>query len=104
VTSKATEHAPEALFSKALVYVGQMENYSPADWRHRLWASLSLELLARAALANISPTLLADRKNWQHLSRSGPLSACFRVAMICSSLWRVPRIGVLLPTSGEISS
>jgi hypothetical protein len=69
VTSKPTQGAwsPEALFSKALVYVGEMETHSPDDWRHRLWASLSLELLARAALASISPTLLADRKNWRNI-------------------------------------
>ncbi|MCC6263341.1 MAG: hypothetical protein IT169_07175 [Bryobacterales bacterium] len=44
-----------------------MEDYSPDDWQHRLWASLSLELLARAALAAISPTLLADRGNWRNV-------------------------------------
>jgi hypothetical protein len=66
---KPTQHgwSPEALFSKALLYVGEMERYAPDDWQHRLWASLSLELLARAALAGISPTLLADRSNWRNV-------------------------------------
>jgi hypothetical protein len=57
----------EALFAKALLFVGEMERYAPDDWQHRLWASLSLELVARAALANISPVLLADRQNWRNI-------------------------------------
>jgi hypothetical protein len=72
MTGEPTQHAwsPEALFSKALVYVGEMESQSPDDWKHRLWASLSLELLARAALASISPTLLADRKDWHNIAHA----------------------------------
>lgn len=57
----------EALFAKALLYVGEMESHTTDDWQHRLWASLSLELIARAALAKISPTLLADGKNWRNV-------------------------------------
>jgi len=57
----------EALFAKALLFVNELERYAPDDWQHRLWASLSLELIARAALANISPALLADRKDWRHI-------------------------------------
>jgi hypothetical protein len=69
MTGKPTQHgwSPEALFNKALLYVGEMESHAPDDWQHRLWASLSLELLARAALAGISPTLLADRNNWRNI-------------------------------------
>jgi hypothetical protein len=69
MTAKPTQHgwSPEALFNKALLYVGEMERYAPDDWQHRLWASLSMELLARAALAGISPTLLADRGNWRNI-------------------------------------
>src|SRR5437879_3731124 len=57
----------EALFAKTLLFVGEMERYAPDDWQHRLWASLSLELIARAALANVSPVLLADRQNWRNI-------------------------------------
>jgi hypothetical protein len=57
----------EALFSKALLYIGEMEGHTTDDWQHRLWATLSLELIARAALANISPTLLADRQSWRNI-------------------------------------
>lgn len=55
--------SPEALFNKALLYVGEMEKHAADHWQHRFWASLSIELLARAALAGISPILLADRKD-----------------------------------------
>lgn len=37
------------------------------DWRFALWSSLALELLARAALAKISPALLAEPKDWNNL-------------------------------------
>ena len=68
-TAKLTEHSwsPEALFTKALLYVGEMELHTPDDWQFGLWSSLTLELLARAALAHISPTLLADRKDWHNI-------------------------------------
>src|ERR1019366_9275301 len=56
----------EALFTKALLYAEEMERYTSDDWQYRLWASLSIALLARAALAFISPTLLADRQDWRN--------------------------------------
>jgi hypothetical protein len=57
----------EALFNKALVYVGEMERYTVEDWQFGFWSSLSLELLARAALAHISPALLAGGKDWRNI-------------------------------------
>lgn len=48
------------LFAKALRYVERMEEEDSDSWEHALWSSLALELLARAALANVSPSLLAD--------------------------------------------
>ena len=53
----------EALFGKALLYIERMESYTADDWQFGFWSALSLELLARAALAHISPVLLADTKN-----------------------------------------
>src|SRR5882724_6746415 len=47
-----------------------MERLTADDWRFGLWSSLSLELLARAALANISPTLLANGKDWRNINYS----------------------------------
>lgn len=51
---------PKALYVKAERYVQQMAAHSSDDWEYALWSSLALELLARAALANVSPALLAD--------------------------------------------
>jgi hypothetical protein len=60
----------EALYAKALRYAEKM-NAAPTDsWEHALWSGLSLELLARAALANLSPTLLADHQKWSNLAHA----------------------------------
>ena len=69
MSTKRTHHpwSSEALFSKALLYVGEMERHTPDEWQFGLWSSLSLELIARAAVADVSPTLLANRKDWRNL-------------------------------------
>lgn len=63
---------PEALYLKAERYVQQMSELDSDTWDYALWSSLSLELLGRAALANISPALLAetDNRNWSSLYNS----------------------------------
>jgi len=59
---------PNALFAKALRYVEHMGELDSDDWKQALWSSLSLELLARAALANVNPILLADtERSWASL-------------------------------------
>ena len=59
---------PEALFVKAQRYVENMLATDSDRWEYALWSSLSLEFLARAALANVSPALLADSKDgWASL-------------------------------------
>jgi hypothetical protein len=59
---------PDALYLKAERYVQNMSVLDSDDWEYALWSSLSLEFLARAALANVSPALLADRdKSWSSL-------------------------------------
>ena len=70
MTSTSSPHpwSEEGLFSKALLYIGQMESYTPDEWQFGFWSALSLELLARAALAHISPVLLADAKEWRNLT------------------------------------
>ncbi len=50
----------EALYNKAERYMQQAQGLDRDGWDYALWMSLSLELLARAALANIHPALLAD--------------------------------------------
>ncbi|HEX3468746.1 MAG TPA: hypothetical protein VHT05_11765 [Candidatus Elarobacter sp.] len=81
MTALPGEHgwSADALFKKALVYVQKMEEHSVDDWEYGFWASLSLEFLCRAAVAKISPTLLAaiDKKNWRsvHYALGGPRSS-----------------------------
>jgi hypothetical protein len=59
---------PEALYLKAERYVQHMSVLDSDDWEYALWSSLSLEFLARAALANVSPALLAETdKSWSSL-------------------------------------
>lgn len=70
VTPKATPPSwgPEALYLKAQRYVQHMSALDSDDWEYALWSSFSLEFLARAALANVSPALLAETdKNWTSL-------------------------------------
>lgn len=59
----------EALFLKAQRYAERMASCDSDSWEHALWSSLSLELLARSALSNVNPALLADNdnKSWTSL-------------------------------------
>lgn len=50
----------QALYDKAERYIQQAAGLDNDGWDYALWSSLALELLARAALANIHPALLAD--------------------------------------------
>lgn len=64
-------HAPwseEGLIAKAQLYVEKMESHTADDWQFSLWSTFVLELVARAALAHISPVLLADARNWRNLT------------------------------------
>ncbi len=59
---------PDALYAKALRYVQRMGELDSDDSEYALWSGLSLEFLARAALANVTPALLADNKDgWSSL-------------------------------------
>ena len=57
----------EPLWTKARLYFEQALEYPREDARFGLWCSFGLELLARAAVASVSPVLLAepdrDQKN-----------------------------------------
>ena len=71
----------ETLVCKARLYNDQMEEHPAESWQFGLWSALSLEFLARAALAHISPLLLADSKSdWRNLAYAlgkDPTSARF---------------------------
>lgn len=68
--SNAIEPNPwssDTLLAKAQLYIEQMNSTVADEWKYGLWSALSLELLARAALAHISPVLLADAQNWRNV-------------------------------------
>jgi hypothetical protein len=56
-----------ALLAKAQRYAQEMASYASDDWHFGVNSTFVLEFLARAALAHVSPTLLADGKDWTHL-------------------------------------
>lgn len=57
----------EAFLTKAQRYGETLNSHARDDWKFAFWASLTLELVTRAALANISPTLLAEKSDWNNL-------------------------------------
>jgi len=62
-TAKKVNHpwSADALLAKAQRYAEDMLSHSPEDWQFGLVSTFVLEFPARAALANISPTLLRTR-------------------------------------------
>lgn len=60
------EWSKDALLAKAQLYAETMFSHPRDDWRFGFWSALTLEILGRAALANISPTLLAEPKEWEN--------------------------------------
>jgi hypothetical protein len=72
MTSPVTAKVPSSwdsagLLAKAQRYVEEMLRHDRDDWRFAFWSSLTLEVVARAALAHISPALLAEEKDWNNL-------------------------------------
>lgn len=60
---------PEALIAKSRVYVQRAFRAKVANDfdEYQLWASLALELLGKAALANIHPSLVVDPTHYESL-------------------------------------
>lgn len=56
-----------SLLAKALRYAQEMQPLSREDWRFGLTSAFVLEFLARSALAETSPVLLADTKDWNNV-------------------------------------
>ena len=102
ITPAATPVAwdPDALYSKAVRYVERLQELDSDDWCYALWSSLSLEFLARAALANVTPALLADTsKGWSSLFSSlgfTPIDEKFSPkSIVISEVFR--RLSAILP-------
>ena len=62
----------DALYAKAQRYIERMQDEPSDGWEHALFSTFALEILARAALSNVSPALLAEtgERSWQHLFHS----------------------------------
>jgi DNA-directed RNA polymerase subunit RPC12/RpoP len=92
-----------ACFQKAKYYLQLMEDSTTDDLQFGLWSALSLELLARAALAYISPSLLADLRDWRNIEYSlgrAPTAKKFKPSSI-STAEVLLRLKELLPEFTE---
>jgi hypothetical protein len=58
----------QALYDKAQQYAERMILADEEDGENLLWSALAIELLARAALANVSPVLLVDARKEANLA------------------------------------
>jgi len=61
------EWSSESLISKAQRYASILLAQDKTKWQFGFWSALTLEMVARAALARVSPTLLADAKDWNNI-------------------------------------
>jgi hypothetical protein len=61
------EWSKESLFAKAQLYAEVMFENQDNNWQFGLWSAFVVEMLVRAAVANVSPVLLADSKDWNNL-------------------------------------
>lgn len=98
-TVAANTWSEESLFSKAQIYMDQMESSAADEWQFGLWSALCLELLSRAALAHVSPVLLAEQRNWRNLTHalgSAPTAKKFSPSSI-STKEVLARLSELLP-------
>lgn len=59
----------DALKAKSAVYISRALTHKTSGSldEYQLWASLALELLGKAALASVHPTLIVDPTHWQSL-------------------------------------
>lgn len=66
-TATLHEWSRDALLAKAQLHADQMQAEDHDSWQFGFWSALTLELIGRAALANVHPALLADLKDWNNL-------------------------------------
>jgi len=67
VAAQVHPWSEDALYAKAVLYIERMESFTAEDIEFGFWSALTLELLARAALAHVSPALLANGENWRNI-------------------------------------
>lgn len=67
ITRTAHEWSKHSFFSKAQRYAEKMLEKNHSDWEFGFWSALTLEILVRASISNISPTLVADGKDWNNI-------------------------------------
>lgn len=89
----------DALFSKSKVYIGRaLTKKSTEDLdEYQLWASLALELLGKAALADKHPSLVVDPNSWQSLFVAAGINITTDVKTI-SAKTLYERLTHLIPT------
>jgi hypothetical protein len=85
-----------ALFNKSRRYAHRAidaRNNMDHD-QFQLWSSLSLELLAKAALASINPCLIADPQHWPSLfaASGGPIQGEYRTIIAKTAFERLTHI------------
>lgn len=100
------EYDCNALLIKSQRYIELMERSDSESWEHALWSAMSLELLMRAALASISPVLLAEAKggDWKHIYYAlgfSPLESKYSPRSIATAEV-IKRLGELLPSFREV--
>lgn len=78
----------DALFNKSQRYAQQMLELPRDEWQFVLWSTLVLELVARASLSHVSPSLLADSKDRSNL---------------LFSIGLTPKVAKFIPKSVDIS-
>ena len=63
----AHEWSSGQLFAKAQLYAEAMLDNQGSSWQFGLWSAFVLEMLVRASVANVSPVLLAESRDWNNL-------------------------------------
>lgn len=61
------EWSKDSLFAKAQLYAEVMFENQANNWQFGLWSAFVIEMLVRATIANVSPVLIADSKDWNNL-------------------------------------
>ncbi len=64
-TKTPHEWSKDALLNKSLRYSAKMLEQDRGSWLFGFWSAFSLEMLIKAAISNVSPTLIAD-KEWKN--------------------------------------